>query len=87
MLDSPLIKDLIFKGEVQGIKEVMSRSRELGMQTFDEALFDLYQQQVISYEDAVRFADSTNDLRLRIKLEPGGRKPPHEKDTRDIHIV
>jgi twitching motility protein PilU len=87
MLDSPLIKELIFKGEVQSIKEVMSRSRELGMQTFDEALFDLYQQNVITYEDAIRFSDSTNDLRLRIKLAPGGRKPPHETDSRDIHIV
>ncbi len=87
MLDSPLIKDLIFKGEVHGIKEIMTRSRELGMQTFDEALFDLYQQKVISYEDAVRFADSANDLRLRIKLEPGGRKPPVGKDKTDIHIV
>jgi twitching motility protein PilU len=87
MLDSPLIKDLIFKGEVHGIKEIMSRSRELGMQTFDEALFDLYQQKAIGYEDAIRFADSANDLRLRIKLEPGGRKPPQGKDKSDIHIV
>ena len=87
MLDSPLIKDLIFKGEVQGIKEVMTRSRELGMQTFDHALFDLYQHNVVSYEDALRFADSANDLRLHIKLEPGGRKPEHEKDQSDIHIV
>jgi len=87
MLDSPLIKDLIFKGEVQGIKEIMTRSRELGMQTFDQALFDLYQQHVIGYEDALRFADSANDLRLHIKLEPGGRKPEHEKEMPDIHIV
>jgi twitching motility protein PilU len=87
MLDSPLIKDLIFKGEVQGIKEIMTRSRELGMQTFDHALFDLYQQNVVSYEDALRFSDSANDLRLHIKLEPGGRKPPHGKEKSDIHIV
>jgi twitching motility protein PilU len=87
MLDSPLIKDLIFKGEVHGIKELMTRSRELGMQTFDQALFDLYQQNVISYEDAIRFADSANDLRLHIKLEPGGRKPPQGKEKGDIHIV
>jgi twitching motility protein PilU len=87
MLDSPLVKDLIFKGEVHGIKEIMSRSREIGMQTFDEALFDLYQQRIIGYEDAIRFADSANDLRLRIKLEPGGRKPPAQKDRTDIHIM
>jgi twitching motility protein PilU len=87
MLDSPLIKDLIFKGEVQGIKEIMTRSRELGMQTFDQALFDLYQQNVVSYEDALRFADSANDLRLHIKLEPGGRKPAPGKEKSDIHIV
>ena len=87
LLDSPLIKDLIFKGEVQGIKELMTRSRELGMQTFDQALFDLYQQNVVSYEDALRFADSANDLRLHIKLEPGGRKPAPDKDKSDIHIV
>ena len=87
MLDSPLIKDLMFKGEVHGIKEIMTRSRELGMQTFDQALFDLYQRREISYEDAVRFADSANDLRLHIKLEQGGRKPAQSKDKTDIQIV
>ena len=68
MLNSPLVADLIFKGEVPGIKEVMKRSRELGMQTFDQALFDLYEQELITYEDALRNADSVNDLRLQIKL-------------------
>lgn len=68
LLNSPLISDLIFKGEVPGIKEVMKRSRELGMQTFDQALFDLYEEEKISYEDALRNADSVNDLRLQIKL-------------------
>ncbi|MCX7901800.1 MAG: PilT/PilU family type 4a pilus ATPase [Burkholderiaceae bacterium] len=68
MLNSPLISDLIFKGEVQEIKEVMKRSTEQGMQTFDQALFDLHERELISYEDALRFADSVNDLRLRIKL-------------------
>ena len=61
MLNSPLISDLIFKGEVHEIKEVMSKSRELGMQTFDQALFDLYEAGKISYEDALRNADSVND--------------------------
>ncbi len=68
MLNSPLISDLIFKGHVVEIKEVMSKSRELGMQTFDQALFDLYEAGFISYEDALRNADSLNDLRLKIKL-------------------
>jgi twitching motility protein PilU len=69
MLNSPLISDLIFKGDVHEIKEIMAKSRELGMQTFDQALFDLYEQGKISYEDALRNADSVNDLRLRIKLD------------------
>jgi twitching motility protein PilU len=68
MLNSPLVSDLIFKGDVSGIKEIMKRSRELGMQTFDQALFDLYEGGLISYEDALRNADSINDLRLHIKL-------------------
>jgi twitching motility protein PilU len=77
LLNSPLIQDLIFKGEVHEIKEVMKRSRELGMQTFDQALFDLYESDMISYEDALRNADSLNDLRLKIKLEGKNAK---EKD-------
>jgi twitching motility protein PilU len=68
MLNSPLIQDLIFKGNVTDIKEIMKKSRELGMQTFDQALFDLYEEGRISYEDALRNADSVNDLRLNIKL-------------------
>jgi len=69
MLASPLISDLIFKGEVHMLKEVMSRSNRLGMKTFDQALFDLFEAGSISYEDALRNADSRNELRLRIKLE------------------
>ncbi len=68
MINSPLVADLIFKGEVHEIKEVMKKSREIGMQTFDQALFDLYDAGKISYEDALRNADSVNDLRLQIKL-------------------
>jgi twitching motility protein PilU len=68
MLNTPLITDLIFKGEVAEIKEIMKRSRQLGMQTFDQALFDLYESQAVTYEDALRNADSLNDLRLQIKL-------------------
>ncbi len=68
MLNSPLISDLIFKGEVTEIKEIMKRSRELGMQTFDQSLFDLYEANQVSMDDALRNADSLNDLRLNIKL-------------------
>jgi len=69
MLNSPLIADMIFKGEVNAIKEVMAKSRELGMETFDGALFNLYESGSISYEEALKNADSVNDLRLRIKLQ------------------
>ena len=75
LLNTPLIADLIFKGEVSEIKEVMKKSRQAGMQTFDQALFDLYEGGRISYEDALRNADSVNDLRLQIKL--------HGKDAKD----
>src|SRR5688572_4037953 len=68
LLNTPLVGDMIFKGEVGEIKELMKRSRELGMQTFDQALFDLYEHRHVSYEDALRNADSVNDLRLQIKL-------------------
>ena len=68
MLNTPLITDMIFKGEVSEIKEVMKKSRNLGMQTFDQALFDAYESHTITYEDALRNADSVNDLRLQIKL-------------------
>ena len=68
LLNTPLISDLIFKGEVSEIKEIMKRSRNLGMQTFDQALFDLFECNQISLDDAIRNADSANDLRLQIKL-------------------
>ncbi len=68
MLNTPLMADMIFKGEVGEMKDLMKRSRELGMQTFDQALFDLYEANVITYEDALRNADSVNDLRLQFKL-------------------
>ena len=77
MINSPLISDLIFKGDVHEIKEIIGRSRELGMQTFDQALFDLHESGAISYEDALRNADSVNDLRLKVKLHGKGA---HGKD-------
>jgi twitching motility protein PilU len=77
LLNSPLISELIFKGEVHEIKNIMAKSRELGMQTFDQHLFDLYEAGDISYEDALRNADSVNELRLMIKLNS---KESKEKD-------
>ena len=68
MLNTPLISDLIFRGDVTEIKEIMKKSRNLGMQTFDQALFDAFESNTITYEDALRNADSVNDLRLQIKL-------------------
>jgi twitching motility protein PilU len=68
LLNTPLIADMIFKGEVGEMKDLMKRSRELGMQTFDQSLFDLYETNLVTYEDALRNADSVNDLRLQIKL-------------------
>ena len=68
MLNTPLVSDMIFKGEVNELKEIMKKSREQGMQTFDQSLFDAFEANLISYDDAVRFADSANDLRLQIKL-------------------
>ena len=68
MLNTPLISDLIAKGDVVEIKEIMKKSRELGMQTFDQSLLDLYESGAVMYEDALRNADSVNDLRLQIKL-------------------
>ena len=79
LLNSPLVSDLIFKGQVHEIKEAMKRSRELGMQTFDQALFDLYEAGQISYADALRNADSLNDLRLQIKL--------HGKESKDRDLT
>jgi twitching motility protein PilU len=86
MLNSPLIQDLIFRGEVAKIKEIMARSNRIGMKTFDQALFDLYEQGNISYEDALRNADSKNELRLRVKLESKRENKPIEADG-DLSIA
>ncbi len=86
MLNSPLIQDLIFRGEVAKIKEVMSRSNRVGMKTFDQSLFELYEQGYISYEDALRNSDSKNELRLRVKLESKRENKPVESDG-DLTIV
>ena len=72
LLGTPLVQDYIRDGEVHKLKEVMKESVQLGMKTFDQSLFELYQAGEISYEDALRHADSTNEVRLRIKLAQGG---------------
>ena len=71
LINTPLISDLIAKGDVSGIKPIMAKSRELGMQTFDQSLFDLFQEGKINYEEALKNADSANELRLHIKLAGG----------------
>src|SRR6478672_9088702 len=88
LINTPLISDLIFKGEIAEIKELMKRSRELGMQTFDQSLFDLYESQAVTYEDALRNADSVNDLRLQIKLHSQrARGSDLTAGTEHLHIV
>jgi twitching motility protein PilU len=86
MLQSPLISDLIFKGEVAKIKDVMSRSNRLGMKTFDQSLFELYEAGLVSYEDALRNADSKNELRLRVKLE-SKREARNDDAGKDLEII
>ena len=83
LLNSPLISELILKGEVHGIKEIMAKSRDLGMQTFDQALFDLYENDMISLDDAIKNADSANDLRLQIRLNSKKNATAGEGDSLD----
>jgi len=87
MLNSPLIADLIFKGEVGLIKETMKKSRESGMQTFDQHLFMLYESGTISYEDALRNADSVNDLRLNIKLNSRHSEKDLSRGTEHLGMI
>ena len=87
MLNSPLIADLIFKGEVGHIKEIMSKSTRLGMQTFDQALYALYEDAQISYEEAMRNADSKNELRLRIKLESKRDSSIADQQSESLRIM
>ncbi|MCL4747799.1 MAG: Flp pilus assembly complex ATPase component TadA, partial [Burkholderiaceae bacterium] len=87
LLNSPFIADLIFKGEVGTIKDVMKKSRETGMQTFDQALFDLYEEGRISYEDALRNADSVNDLRLSIKLNSKHSERDLTRGTEHLGVI
>ncbi len=87
MLASPLISDLIFKGEVAQIKEVMAKSTRMGMKTFDQALFELYEENMIGYEEALRNADSKNELRLRIKLESKREFRASEEGSQSLRIM
>jgi twitching motility protein PilU len=86
-LNTPLMADLIFKGDVHEMKALIAKSNEAGMQTFDQALFNLYEEQKITFEDALRNADSVNDIRLRIKLESDtARKTGVVEDHRDFEL-
>lgn len=87
MLHSPLIADLIFKGDVAQIKEVMARSNRIGMKTFDQALYELYESHTISYEEALRNADSKNELRLRVKLESKREDKLSHEQANSLRIV
>jgi len=87
MLNSPLIADLIFKGKVGEIKEIMAKSTRLGMQTFDQSLFDLYEEGTISYEEAMRNSDSKNELRLRVKLESKRESSVEDRQSESLRIM
>jgi twitching motility protein PilU len=87
LINTPLMGDLILKGEIPQMKELMSKSRELGMQTFDQSLFDLLEEGAISVEEGLRNADSVNDLRLRLKLESKRYKTSNLLDeVKDLRI-
>lgn len=86
MLNTPLVSDLILKGEFHELKAIMGKSRELGMQTFDQALFDLYNDGAISYEEALRNADSMNELRLQIKLKSPRANPAMQNTAAEFSI-
>jgi twitching motility protein PilU len=87
MLNTPLIQDLIFKGEVGQIKEIMAKSTRLGMQTFDQSLFGLFDEGTISYDEAMRNADSKNELRLKIKLESKRDSSAAEQQSESLQIM
>ena len=88
MINTPAVQDLVFKGDLMGIKELMTRGQGDGMQTFDQHLFDLYVAGTIDYDEAIRQADSANDLRLRIQLYEEGNKPDHIFDrVSDLNLI
>ncbi|UUM28191.1 PilT/PilU family type 4a pilus ATPase [Acinetobacter colistiniresistens] len=87
LLNTPLIADNILKGQFHALKEIMSKSRELGMQTFDQALFELYNEGAISYDEALRNADSVNELRLQIKLRASRQEGVPEAMMTALNVV
>lgn len=87
LLNTPLVSDFIRKGDFYELKTIMARSRELGMQTFDQALFDLYNQGVISYDEALRNADSSNEMRLQIKLKSSRINPALQEEGSKMTIL
>ncbi len=87
LLNTPLIQDLIFKGKVGKIKEIMAKSTRLGMQTFDQSLYALYDEGTITYEEAMRNADSKNELRLRIKLESKRDSSAADQQSETLRIM
>jgi twitching motility protein PilU len=87
MLNTPLVADLIFKGKVGEIKEIMAKSTRLGMQTFDQSLFYLYEDGTISYDEAMRNADSKNELRLRVKLESKRDSSVADQQSETLNIL
>ena len=87
MLNTPLIADLIFKGEVGQINDIMAKSTRLGMRTFDQDLFDLYEAGKIDYEEAMRNADSKNELRLRVKLESKRDSSIADQQSESLRIM
>ena len=87
LLNTPLIQDLIFKGEVGKIKEIMAKSTRLGMQTFDQSLFSLYEEGIITYEESMRNADSKNELRLRIKLQSKRDSSMADQQSESLRIM
>ena len=88
MINTPAVQDLVFKGDLMGIKDLMTRGQGDGMQTFDQHLFDLYVAGTIDYDEAIRQADSANDLRLRIQLYEEGNKTEHIFDrVSDLNLI
>ena len=87
MLNTPLMAENILKGQFYTLKEIMTKSRELGMQTFDQALFDLYDEGSISYDEAMRNSDSVNELRLKIKLESRRKEGTAPQHTTSLNMV
>ena len=86
LLNTPMVQDLIFKGEVHGLKETMSKSKEAGMQTFDQALFDLYEAGEVSYEDAMRNADSVSEFKLNVKLNSKRRSAEDGRPKMELSL-